>query len=103
MIYQDNVKQKINQLNFENYDPNIIAVSKTFKMEDILPLIEYGHKDFGENKVQEALNKWSEIKLKKPQIKHMIGRLQSNKVKQAVSLFDYIHSVDSLKLAKKFR
>ena len=99
---KDKVKQKINQLNFENYSPEIIAVSKTFPIEDILPLIEYGHLDFGENKVQEALNKWSEINIKKPQLKlHMIGRLQSNKVKHAVSLFDYIHSVDSIKLARK--
>ena len=71
-------------------------------MENILPLIEYGHKHFGENKVQEALNKWSNIKNQKPHIKlHMTGRLQSNKVKQAVSIFDYIHSVDSIKLANK--
>ena len=71
-------------------------------MENILPLIEYGHKHFGENKVQETLNKWSNIKNQKPHIKlHMIGRLQSNKLKHAVSIFDYIHSVDNYKLAKK--
>ena len=98
----DNVKQKIQELNYENYDPNIIAVSKTFKMEDIMPLIEYGHQDFGENKVQEAFSKWKEVKANKNHVKlHMIGRLQSNKVKQAVSIFDYIHSVDSIKLANK--
>ena len=98
----DNVKQKIESLNYSNYSPQIIAVSKTFSMENILPLIEYGHKHFGENKVQETLNKWSNIKNQKPHIKlHMIGRLQSNKVKQAVSIFDYIHSVDSIKLANK--
>ena len=82
--------------------PKIIAVSKTFKIESILPLIEYGHTSFGENKVQEAIDKWSGIKEKKPNIDlHMIGRLQTNKVKFAVKLFDFIHSVDSEKLAKK--
>ena len=82
--------------------PKIIAVSKTFKMDNISPLIEHGHIDFGENKVQEAIDKWTEIKEKNPDIKlHMIGRLQTNKVKFAVKLFDYIHSVDSEKLAKK--
>ena len=82
--------------------PKIIAVSKTFQMESISPLIEHGHVDYGENKVQEAIDKWTEIKEKKPDIRlHMIGRLQTNKVKFAVKLFDYIHSVDSEKLAKK--
>jgi len=82
--------------------PKIIAVSKTFGMDKITPLIEHGHKDFGENKVQEALNKWSEIKLKNKNIKlHLIGGLQTNKVKFAIRLFDYIHSVDSEKLARK--
>tara|TARA_B100001564_G_scaffold354624_1_gene365534 strand:- start:622 stop:1281 length:660 start_codon:yes stop_codon:yes gene_type:complete len=82
--------------------PKIIAVSKTFQMESISPLIEHGHVDYGENKVQEAIDKWTEIKEKNPDIKlHMIGRLQTNKVKFAVKLFDYIHSVDSEKLAKK--
>jgi hypothetical protein len=82
--------------------PKIIAVSKTFKLEKILPLIEYGHLDYGENKVQEAMEKWSEIKTKNPKIKlHLIGKLQTNKVKYAIKLFDYIHSVDSEKLAKK--
>ena len=82
--------------------PKIIAVSKTFKIENILPLIEHGHTSFGENKVQEAIDKWSGIKEKKPNIDlHMIGRLQTNKVKLAVKLFDFIHSVDSEKLAKK--
>tara|TARA_B100000700_G_C14811222_1_gene745267 strand:- start:86 stop:748 length:663 start_codon:yes stop_codon:yes gene_type:complete len=96
------VKQKIKELNFSNYTPQIIAVSKTFTMTEILPLIEYGHYHFGENKVQEAFIKWSEVKTKNKDIKlHMIGRLQSNKVKQAVKIFDYIHSVDSIKLAKK--
>ena len=82
--------------------PKVIAVSKTFKLEKILPLIEYGHLDYGENKVQEAIEKWSEIKLKRQNIKlHLIGRLQTNKVKNAVKIFDYIHSLDSKKLAKK--
>jgi len=90
----------------ENLDvvnlPKIIAVSKTFKMDKILPLIDHGHVDFGENKIQEAVDKWAEIKSKNSNIKlHMIGKLQSNKVKFAVKLFDYIHSVDSEKLAKK--
>ena len=82
--------------------PKVIAVSKTFKLEKILPLIEYGHLDYGENKVQEAIEKWSEIKLKKQNIKlHLIGRLQTNKVKYAIKIFDYIHSVDSRKLLQK--
>ena len=96
-------KIKLNLRNIKITDlPKIIAVSKTFGMDKILPLVEYGHVDFGENKVQEALDKWSDIKINKPEIKlHMIGKLQTNKVKFAVKLFDYIHSVDSEKLAKK--
>jgi len=82
--------------------PKIIAVSKTFGMDKITPLIEYGHKDFGENKVQEALDKWTDVKLINQNIKlHLIGGLQTNKVKFAIRLFDYIHSIDSEKLAKK--
>ena len=82
--------------------PKIIAVSKTFQLERIIPLIEYGHLDYGENKVQEALDKWSDIKKKNSEIKlHLIGGLQTNKVKFALKIFDYIHSVDSKKLAKK--
>ena len=82
--------------------PKIIAVSKTFGIEKILPLIEYGHLDYGENKVQEAVDKWTKIKIDNPNIKlHMIGKLQTNKVKFAIKIFDFIHSVDSLKLAKK--
>ena len=85
-----------------NKRPKIIAVSKTFNIEKIIPLIDIGHLDFGENKVQEAIDKWSKIKLEKPEIKlHLIGKLQSNKVKFALKIFDYIHSVDSEKLAKK--
>jgi pyridoxal phosphate enzyme (YggS family) len=82
--------------------PKIIAVSKTFSMDKILPLIEYGHKDYGENKVQETIDKWTQIKIDKSNIKlHLIGKLQTNKVKFAVKIFDFIHSVDSEKLAKK--
>ena len=82
--------------------PKVIAVSKTFKLESILPLIEYGHLDYGENKVQEAIDKWSAMKLKNKDIKlHLIGKLQTNKVKHAIKIFDYIHSLDSTKLAKK--
>ena len=100
-----NIKKEIN-LNLpdlkSNKMPKIIAVSKTFSMDKITPLIEYGHLDFGENKVQEAMEKWSDIKLVKSNLKlHLIGGLQTNKVKYAVKLFDYIHSVDSEKLAKK--
>ena len=85
-----------------NLKPKVIAVSKTFKLEKILPLIDYGHLDYGENKVQEAVDKWSEIKLIKQNIKlHLIGTLQTNKVKHAIKIFDYIHSVDSMKLAQK--
>jgi pyridoxal phosphate enzyme (YggS family) len=98
---ENNIKINLDELNIHNY-PKIIAVSKTFKIDKILPIIEHGHIDFGENKVQEALEKWTEIKKKKLKIKlHMIGKLQTNKVKFAVKLFDYIHSVDSQKLAKK--
>ena len=80
----------------------IIAVSKTFSKDDILPLIDYGQIHFGENKVQEAKEKWPIIKKDYPNIKlHMIGKLQTNKVKFAVPLFDYIHSLDNVKLAKK--
>ena len=80
----------------------VIAVSKTFDIQKILPLINYGHLDYGENKVQEAIEKWTEIKKNNKEIKlHMIGKLQTNKVKFAVQIFDYIHSVDSEKLAKK--
>ncbi len=82
--------------------PKIIAVSKTFPISEIMPLIEYGHVHFGENKVQEAVDKWSEVKIKYPDIKlHLIGKLQTNKVKFAVKCFDYIHSIDNEKLAKK--
>ena len=87
-----------------NHDklPTIIAVSKTFPIENILPLIEHGHLHYGENKVQEALDKWGDIKIQNHNIKlHLIGRLQTNKVKFALRIFDYIHSLDSEKLATK--
>ena len=98
---QNNIKISLNKLNIIS-NPKIVAVSKNFKIDKILPLIEYGNIDFGENKVQEAIEKWTEIKKKNSKIKlHMIGKLQTNKVKFAVKIFDYIHSVDSEKLAKK--
>ena len=96
------IKNKINNLNLSEYNPKVIAVSKTFFEQDILPLIEYGHVDFGENKVQEAQLKWVKIKENHNNFKlHMLGKLQTNKVKQAVEIFDYIHSLDNLKLANK--
>jgi pyridoxal phosphate enzyme (YggS family) len=99
LIYiQDFIKSRVNG----NKLPKIIAVSKTFSIDKILPLVEYGHIDYGENKVQEALDKWTELKLKNTIIKlHLIGRLQTNKVKFALRIFDYIHSLDSEKLANK--
>ena len=98
---QNNIKIHLNKLNINN-NPKIVAVSKTFKIDKVLPLIEHGHINFGENKVQEAVEKWTEIKKKNSKIQlHMIGKLQTNKVKFAVQIFDYIHSVDSQKLAKK--
>ena len=99
---QNEIKIKIKKLNLLNYNPKIIAVSKTFPIKDIIPLINNGHIHFGENKVQEAVEKWTDIKNEFKSIKlHMVGKLQTNKVKFAVKLFDYIHSVDTLKLAKK--
>ena len=94
------IKEEINLKDKKNL--KIIAVSKTFSEEKILPLIDYGHIDFGENKVQEAVSKWSSIKDKFKDIKlHMVGKLQSNKVKHAIKIFDYIHSLDYYKLAEK--
>ena len=85
-----------------DYETNIIAVSKTFSIDVIKPLIEHGHLHYGENKVQEAVRKWTEIKKNKQDLKlHMIGKLRSNKVKYVIPLFDYIHSLDNLKLAEK--
>ena len=98
---ENNIKSSLSELKINN-QTKIIAVSKTFELNKILPLIEYGHIDFGENKVQEAVDKWTDDKKNNQNIKlHMIGKLQTNKVKFAVKLFDYIHSVDSEKLASK--
>ena len=102
LINIDNdIKSSLKKLQIEKI-PKIIAVSKTFNIDKIFPLIDYGHIHYGENKVQEAMDKWTAVKEKNQNIKlHMIGKLQTNKVKFAVKLFDYIHSVDSEKLAKK--
>jgi len=99
IIYiEELIKSKVNHGKL----PKIIAVSKTFPIENILPLIEHGQIDYGENKVQEALDKWSDIKNKNDNIKlHLIGKLQTNKVKLALGIFDYIHSLDSERLASK--
>jgi pyridoxal phosphate enzyme (YggS family) len=99
LIYiEELIKSKVNQDKLTK----VIAVSKTFPIENVLPLIEHGHLHYGENKVQEALNKWNDIKLKNNAIKlHLIGGLQTNKVKFALRIFDYIHSLDSEKLAIK--
>ena len=99
LIYiEDLIKSTVNHDEL----PKIIAVSKTHPIENILPLIDHGHLHYGENKVQEALDKWTDIKNQNKNIKlHLIGRLQSNKVKFALKIFDYIHSVDSEKLATK--
>ena len=95
------VKKEL-EIKSHNQNVEIIAVSKTFPINEILPLIKYGHEHFGENKVQEAIVKWSDLKLKKKKIKlHLIGKLQSNKAKHAVKIFDYIHSLDNIKLANK--
>jgi PLP dependent protein len=99
MNYIINNFKKIKTL-INNSKIEIIAVSKTFQYDYIRPLVDYGHKHFGENKVQEALIKWTKVKDEIPDINlHMIGRLQSNKTKDAIKLFDYIHSLDSFKLA----
>ena len=102
LIYiEDEIKSIVNDMG-NNKLPKIIAVSKTFSMDKILPLVEHGHTDYGENRVQEALDKWTDVKLKNTNIKlHLIGGLQTNKVKFALKIFDYIHSLDSEKLANK--
>ena len=103
----NNLKDIENQLNLSLAQknltiPKIIAVSKTFPITKVMPLINVGHIHFGENKIQEAKEKWPEIKEKFPQIKlHMLGKIQTNKVKFLIPLFDYIHSLDNLKLAEK--
>ena len=99
---QNEIQEKSIQFNYQNYQPNIVAVSKTFPLTQMMPLINHGHIHFGENKVQEAIEKWIDIKNNFENIKlHMVGKLQTNKVKYAVPLFDYIHSLDNLKLAEK--
>ena len=98
---EKNIQSNLSDLNINN-QTKIIAVSKTFGVDKILPLIHHGHVDFGENKVQEAVDKWTQLRKENPSLKlHMIGKLQTNKVKYAVKLFDYIHSVDNEKLARK--
>ena len=99
---QNKIKKKINESSKDKYNPKIIAVSKTFSEKEILPLLNFGHQEFGENKVQEAQQKWKDLKEKYGQVRlHMLGKLQTNKVKNAVEIFDYIHSLDNLKLANK--
>ncbi len=99
---QSLINSKLLELKEKSRIPKIIAVSKTFKIDHILPLIQYGHLDFGENKVQEAIEKWTDIIHQNKHIRlHLIGKLQTNKVKFAVKIFDYIHSLDNEKLAKK--
>ena len=98
------IENKLNvaQTSNNKRKPKIIAVSKTFSAEDIKPLIIHGHKNFGENKIQEAISKWTEIKDNFNEIKlHMLGKIQTNKVKFLIPLFDYLHSLDNLKLAEK--
>ena len=99
----EGIKNKLKQLKLENYQNlKIIAVSKTFSLNSILPLIEYGNDHFGEKKVQEALEKWPKIKEDYPNVKlHMLGKIQSNKVKFLLPLFDYLHSLDNIKVAQK--
>ena len=98
---QNSLELKLKNLEISKL-PNIIAVSKTFKIEKILPLIEFGHLHYGENKVQEAVDKWTDIKSQNTALKlHLIGKLQTNKVKLSLKIFDYIHSVDNEKLAQK--
>ena len=97
----DKIKQEIKNNKAQN-ETEIIAVSKTFPLEHVMPLVDHGHRHFGENKVQEAEKKWSVLKKSIINLKlHMIGSLQSNKAKKAVELFDYIHSLDNEKLANE--
>ena len=106
IINLNDINEKIKNTKEKNINltkkPTLIAVSKTFNTEDINPLVDFGHIHFGENRVQEALDKWIKIKENNNAIKlHLIGKLQTNKVKFAVKIFDYIHTVDSIKLARK--
>ena len=97
------IQNQLKELGFKSqYDPQIIAVSKTFAINNIFPLIEHGHKHFGENKIQEAISKWTDVKKEYIDIKlHMLGKVQTNKVKFLIPLFDYLHSLDNFKLAEK--
>ena len=99
----EGIKNKLKQFKIDiRHTPKIIAVSKTFSIDNILPLVEYGHDHFGENKVQEALKKWPKIKESYPHLKlHMVGKIQSNKVKFLLPVFDYLHSLDNIKIAEK--
>ena len=102
MAIQSEIKELLIKNNSQNRDLNIVIVCKTFSMDKILPLIDAGHVHFGENKVQEAELKWKEVKKKHSNIKlHMVGKLQTNKVKAALNIFDYIHSVDNYRLGEK--
>ena len=102
MVIQSEIKELLIKNNLQNKDLNIIIICKTFSMDKILPLIDAGHVHFGENKVQEAELKWKEVKKKHSNIKlHMVGKLQTNKAKAALNIFDYIHSVDSYRLVEK--
>ena len=102
LLINNKIKKEIGYLNNVIADPpQVIAVSKTFTLDHIKPLIESGHSHFGENKVQEAINKWGQFKKTNSKIKlHMLGKLQTNKVKQALQIFDFLHSLDSYKLAE---
>ena len=101
-LIKKEIQSKISKLNYLNYNPKIIAICKTFPISDVLPLINHGHVHFGENKVQESIEKWTDIKNDFKNIKlHMVGKLQTNKVKHVLPLFDYIHSLDNIKLAEK--
>ena len=100
-LINNKIKEIILKKQLKTY-PQIVAVSKTFSLDKITPLLDAGHSHFGENKIQEAENKWFELKSKNKNLQlHMIGKLQSNKVKKAVKIFDYIHTVDSVKIAEK--
>ena len=106
IINLNDINEKIKNAKEKNINltkkPTLIAVSKTFNSDDIKPLVDFGHIHFGENRVQEALDKWVNIKENNDAVKlHLIGKLQTNKVKFAVKIFDYIHTVDSIKLARK--
>ena len=100
-LIKNKVKEIIDRKQLKT-TPQIVAVSKTFSLKEIIPLLEMGHFHFGENKIQEAENKWTDVKNKYQDLQlHMVGKLQSNKVKRAIKLFDYIHSLDNAKLAQK--